>query len=290
MDLSQTKLTRAEWETIEVPVPEREKKILSLIVAGYRDLNIKSNDATSLFSFTKIDRTPEIEWFLYTKYFQPTIQKLIQKYKIGTESSNGAFVEPTKPLKTADAIRIQNTDATIKQNSANIFEFILLDLAKQCIKFLYKEDESYAMYLYTLIQLKKSTIPHQNAHLAWFIQSVIEYANERTEPSEIISKAYDFIERNPYLLQYEDRVLFPHQKELFYLCRASAATPKLILYTAPTGTGKTLSPLGLAEGHRIIFVCVARHIGLALAKAAITMEKKVAVAFGCETSSDIRLH
>jgi hypothetical protein len=62
------------------------------------------------------------------------------------------------------------------------------------------------------------------------------------------------------------------------------------LYTAPTGTGKTLSPIGLSNKNRIIFVCVARHIGLALAKAAISMEKKVAFAFGCQTASDIRLH
>jgi hypothetical protein len=62
------------------------------------------------------------------------------------------------------------------------------------------------------------------------------------------------------------------------------------LYTAPTGTGKTISPIGLSEHKRIIFVCVARHIGLALAKSAISVEKKVAFAFGCETASDIRLH
>ena len=40
----------------------------------------------------------------------------------------------------------------------------------------------------------------------------------------------------------------------------------------------------------IIFVCVARHIGLALAKSAISVEKKVAFAFGCNTADDIRLH
>lgn len=59
---------------------------------------------------------------------------------------------------------------------------------------------------------------------------------------------------------------------------------------APTGTGKTLSPIGLTRNFRVIFVCVARHVGLALAKAAISIEKKIAFAFGCETASDIRLH
>ena len=34
----------------------------------------------------------------------------------------------------------------------------------------------------------------------------------------------------------------------------------------------------------------ARHVGLALAKAAISVEKKVAFAFGCHDANDIRLH
>ena len=70
--------------------------------------------------------------------------------------------------------------------------------------------------------------------------------------------------------------LYEHQKEIYTAIKQP--NPKLIFYIAPTGTGKTLSPLGLSNGYRIIFVCVARHIGLALAKAAISMEKKVAFA------------
>jgi hypothetical protein len=66
--------------------------------------------------------------------------------------------------------------------------------------------------------------------------------------------------------------------------------PKLVLYTAPTGTGKTLSPIALASEYKIIFVCAARHVGLALAKTAISVGKKVAFAFGCHDASDIRLH
>jgi len=65
----------------------------------------------------------------------------------------------------------------------------------------------------------------------------------------------------------------------------------LVLYKAPTGTGKTVSPLGLSMGrYRIIYICAARHVGLALARSAISMHKRVAFAFGCETATDIRLH
>ena len=88
--------------------------------------------------------------------------------------------------------------------------------------------------------------------------------------------------------KYEDVVLYEHQKQLFTIFKNPE--PKLVLYVAPTGTGKTLSPIGLANQYRIIFICVSRHVGLALAKSAIAVEKKVAFAFGCETTSDIRLH
>ena len=59
---------------------------------------------------------------------------------------------------------------------------------------------------------------------------------------------------------------------------------------APTGTGKTLTPIALSEKYKIIFVCAARHVGLALARAAISINKKIAFAFGCASATDIRLH
>ena len=59
MDLTQSKLTRAEWETIEVPVSQSEKNILKLIISGYHDVNIHTNEHLSLYSFLKIDKSPE---------------------------------------------------------------------------------------------------------------------------------------------------------------------------------------------------------------------------------------
>ena len=45
-----------------------------------------------------------------------------------------------------------------------------------------------------------------------------------------------------------------------------------------------------SEKNKIIFVCAARHVGLALARAAISIHKKIAFAFGCASADDIRLH
>jgi hypothetical protein len=152
-----------------------------------------------------------------------------------------------------------------------------------------KQRTKYAFYLYTLIQLKKASIKSVNIYVNQFIDLLIEYGNSIVDLTEIIDNAYNFIEKNKYLLKYGDKTLFDHQKQLFSLCKRRH-NAKLILYIAPTGTGKTISPIGLASEHKVIFVCAARHIGLALAKSAISMEKKVAFAFGCETASDIRLH
>ena len=292
MDLTQNKLTKSEWETIEVPISDSEKQIVTMMIDGYKNVNIRFNESKSLFSHIKMEKTLEIEYFLYKKYFEDEVLTMMKKYGKGLDITiaTGISGELCK-VRSADSIRLQNLDNHIKINRGLIVEFLLLDLCKDMIKHISKNKQRYAFYLYTLIQIKKSCILHQNKHVLLFVDSVIQYGNSITKVSEIITNAYDFIERNHYLLKYEDKALFSHQKELFSLVqRPGDFTPSLILYTAPTGTGKTLSPIGLSGGYRIIFVCVARHIGLALAKAAISVEKKVAFAFGCETASDIRLH
>lgn len=302
MDLTQSKLSKREWETIEIPVSENEKKILSMIIKGYDDVNIHTNDTQSMYSFIKIEQTPETEHFLYKKYFEDPVMVIVQKYGKDTpiakfSTTNLYSGGELKSLKSADSIRIQNLEANITTNRQNIFEFLLLDLTKDLMKNIQKHKQKYAFYLYTILQLKKASIRNLNKYVLTFINMCIDFANSFTKTSEIITNAYEFIEKNPYLLRYEDKTLFSHQKELFSKCRPlnlddeiSEFLPKLILYTAPTGTGKTLSPIGLSNKNRIIFVCVARHIGLALAKAAISVEKKVAFAFGCQTASDVRLH
>ena len=44
MDLTQRKLTKSEWESIEVPVSENEKEIAKLIKKGFHDINIRYNN------------------------------------------------------------------------------------------------------------------------------------------------------------------------------------------------------------------------------------------------------
>lgn len=289
--LKQTKLTRAEWDSIEVPVQEDENAVLRLIMDGYQDIDTKYNKTMSLFSFTKIDMTPENERFLYNKYFEGVVKEMISKYgqALGINAEHGKD-STLKKMKSMDTIRLQNLDANIQKAKEMIYEFLLLDFTKELCSNFKQKNTKYAFYLYTLIQLKKNSIRNINSLVLSFVNSVLEKANAKTDLCFITERAYEFIEQNPNLLKYQDKELFAHQKELFSIFKNDHAAPKLVLYIAPTGTGKTLSPIGLTSEYKVIFVCVARHIGLALAKSAISMEKKVAFAFGCETASDIRLH
>ena len=66
MDLTQSKLKKEEWEALEVPLPENEKKILKMIFAGWENPEISFNDAISLISIMKINEN--IETFHYNFY------------------------------------------------------------------------------------------------------------------------------------------------------------------------------------------------------------------------------
>ena len=297
MDLTQSKLTRVEWDSIETPISEDEKAILQMIQEGFSNIQITKNKTQSLFTFLKVEQNAENEQFLYDKYFHSLIERTIRKYNIGfsQDSHKGALSTsgaPIKKIKSIDALRIQNLEVNLETNKKIIFEFIFLEFCHELCRLFSKKDTKYAYFLYTLIQFRKASISSINIYVLQFVNAAIELVKEKTDLSAIIERAYIFIEKNPYLIDYEDKVLFSHQKELFQIFNrpSSREVSKLVLYIAPTGTGKTLSPIGLSQRYRIIFVCVARHIGLALAKSAISMEKKIAFAFGTQTADDIRLH
>ena len=294
MDLSQNKLTKSEWINVEIPVTDNEKLILKLINDGSQDVNIRMNNNLSLFQKMKIEYSEENEAQLFDIYFEKEIQEIIKKYdnkKIIT--INKKIILSKKPKK-ADILRINNLNEDIVSKRMQIFEFTLIDLCRNIMKSFFEKTTEYAFSLYTIIQIKKASIQNINKYVLQFVNEVITFGNSYMSVNEVIEKSYEFIEKNHYLLKYEDMTLFAHQKQLFTIFKKEEEydlfIPKLVLYIAPTGTGKTLSPIGLSRNHRIIFICVARHVGLALAKSAISMNKKIAFAFGCKTASDIRLH
>jgi len=321
MDLTQSKLTKAEWESIETPVSEPEKKILRVIMTGYESLNIRFNENTSLLQLIRMSSAdiPEIDSYFWNEYFSKHIDAIISSLRKSCENkkkrkSNSStpqvdyslenqlieYIETwkkenspvlnLKKLKKADLFRVQNMSENINTQKEYIFEFLLIDFCEKIVFSLVNKNTDYGFYLYTLLQFKTVSIPNINKYVTLFVDFICSIASEKTNIKEVFGRSIEFIEKNKYLLKYGDISLFTHQKQLFSLFKGKRDQARLVLYTAPTGTGKTMSPIGLSHSYKIIFVCVARHVGLALAKSAISMGKKVAFAFGCETASDIRLH
>ena len=288
MDFSQRKLSKAEWDSIEVPVSDSEKHILMLIKAGAHDVNIRQNRTVVLIDHLKITATTLIDDYIYVTYFQAPLMALAKKYPTVLQ------IEPlsvgTTALKKADVMRLANTDKLIQNNKTAIFEYVLLEhLSQLCAgagtdK---KKGSAWLLPFYTLQNLLQNQIKI-NERLRQTLQAILLPLNDRVDMPTMVRLSKQLIEQNEHLLRYADETLYEHQKQLFTACKDDA--PKLVLYIAPTGTGKTLSPIGLSEHRKVIFVCAARHVGLALAKAAIAVHKRVAFAFGCNDAADIRLH
>jgi len=279
MNLYQTKLTKSEWNSTEIPVSEQEKEILLLIIKGFHDVNIKYNKHLSLFGFLRIDYNEALEDYLYNTYFHEKIYAI---------EKNVTKVKATVAIKKADQIRIENNSQP--ENVKTVFEYILIDLAEQVINAFTKSTnkKNGILSYFTLYKLVRFNIRNMNRHVCQFVQTILTRFENNIDMTHVIQNAVQCIEKNVKLLEYADMTLYEHQKQLFTLVKRQE--PKLILYIAPTGTGKTLSPIGLTEQFRVIFVCAARHVGLALAKSAISVNKKIAMALGCASAEDIRLH
>ena len=132
MDFAQTKLTKKEWESIEAQVSMDEKEILKMIDEGYENPDIFQNKNVSLLNFLKMDAEENLHSVLYEKYFQEKIHKTLKKY--GTFKFN-VDTKKLKKLTSTDSIRIGNLDQNICTSKDKIFEFLIIDLCYNVMKY-----------------------------------------------------------------------------------------------------------------------------------------------------------
>ena len=298
MDLQQRKLTKSEWDSIEKPIPEKEVEILNLITSGYSDVNVRYNNNHTLLSFLKIEGSDLLEDYLFQKYYSDTFVKLIKQNPIIDEKLPEVKVKIASLIKSKSKSKTTLKKAllirTQRYTQESVLSEPLLENTIVCLlesffekKMGKKKTLDWNYEYYTLFKLMRvNLVP--NKHILDIVNIVLDKFESEISVDYIIQHSALYVEQNAILLKYTDMSLFEHQKRVFTASKNDH--PKLILYTAPTGTGKTLTPLGLLEKNKVIFVCAARHVGLALAKAAINVQKKVAFAFGCDTADDIRLH
>ena len=308
--LDQQKLSKSEWDSIEIPVSDEEKKILQLIISGFTNVNIRYNDTNSLFSFLKLDFSSGLEEFLYNKHFADKVKALISTHNLNyirlskpskTDLTDDKSIELDEngerictirvghivKLKSSDQIRMNRSDL-INESTTEIYEFLLLKQLEQMLHLKARGNLNWQLNYFTLSKLMLNNIEKLNQFVTLVCSTVLENLERFVNLLDIVRNSYEYIERNGSLLKYGDLSLYEHQKEIFATMKQP--NPKLVLYIAPTGTGKTLTPLGLSEAKKVIFVCAARHVGVALARAAISINKRIAFAFGCNSADDIRLH
>ena len=323
MDLTQRKLNKSEWESIEVPVSEQEKAVLQLIISGTENVNIKHNRAISLLSFLKVENNAEMEDYLFVKYFEEIVKKMKATSNCSVNSLNNSVAGVPK-IKKADLIRLERNETG---KIPPVYENLLLDTIEKLLKNKSTLNKNWLLHYFTLHKLNKNTVANLNRHVKNIVSNILSEFEEEIDMVHMIENAVTYIEKNELLLRHADMMLYEHQKEIFTVMKnphfkqrlanfriemekdvsddedesveqtifkhdtsIPNPPPKLVLYIAPTGTGKTLTPIGISQQYRVIFVCAARHVGLALAKAAISVGKKIAFAFGCSSADDIRLH
>jgi len=249
----QTKLTKDEWNAVEIPVSADELRILKFITRAFDSPDMVENSMKSLYTHLKLEPSDALDIHLFKRYF--SVPWEVPKTSI--------------KLKKADQIRLETTATELP---FSLYENVLIDLCKKQEYF----------HLHWILKLQ---IKNPNKYVVQYAMHCLELYTP--DIRALTLNAVDLLEKNKYAA-YKDITLYEPQKQLFQY--AKMAGPKLILYVSPTGSGKTMSPLGLTQKYKVIFTCAAKHVGMALIKACISIGKPCAVAFGCKSKEDVRLH
>ena len=320
MSFSQTKLTKAEWVAMEIPLEPAERRILEFLYASYHTRDNVQDDSPTLARALKTTvLTEELEAYLVQHLLVPLVQEQQQgeqeqeqeqkqKQRPTITITKSVARRPTrlaasflstfrvfsnkKKIKEADRIRVHKWIQSPAQ-CASLLEYRFLALLQD------PDNEPMCIGIMEHLVARGLVLPSIQA---WFVAVLKEQEQKEQgqgqgqgQENKVLTRIQHIVRIDAWLAPYRPLALYAHQQQLFAAFQQprnqrNQRRSKLVLYTAPTGSGKTISPLGLLHEYAVIFVCVTRHVGLALAKAALTIDRKVAVAFGCKTASDIRLH
>ena len=114
---SQGKLTKSEWNNMEIPVSSDELDIIKLIKESYNDVQKKYNKNVSMIGVLKTSSYEEMHLHLYKKYFEEIVNELTKKHKISAVSASVCH-----SVTTTDNVKSKNVkqgQGSIKKNRRN---------------------------------------------------------------------------------------------------------------------------------------------------------------------------
>jgi hypothetical protein len=155
MDLKQRKLTKSEWDGIEIPVHKDEIEILNLIVNGFSNVHLKVNKTDSMFTQLKIEYNAQIEEFLYSKFFADKIRTLVERHNVPFIQFNNGNSSSKRPknvqqettgdyhvnvgtivkLKSGDQIRMSRLDINSIGSDSNMYEVVLFNNLEKMLEY-----------------------------------------------------------------------------------------------------------------------------------------------------------
>ena len=78
----QGRLTKSEWNNMEIPVSVDELSIIKLIRDSYHNVQLKMNGNTSMIGVLKTSSSPEMHAHLYQKHFESIVSEYVKIYKL----------------------------------------------------------------------------------------------------------------------------------------------------------------------------------------------------------------
>lgn len=251
------KLSRAEWNSIEAPLTRENNQVVEFLVRAFDDLDAVEPAIASLVQVLKIVSSESVDAMLWHKYFG--------KCPLDVPAAD------VKRMKKADKIRLDSSVVT-----QPTYESVVVDL---CMKF----KDNPLVNWYSLNHMSTLTIKSPNRYVQELVRRTM--ASYTPVPQHVLERAVETFEHNEVFTNYADLKLREHQRTL-YTCLKSPE-PQLILIQAPTASGKTFSPVAIKRRH--LFMSV-RHVALEYARLCISAGRRIAFAFNCSSTKDIRVH
>jgi hypothetical protein len=300
MFLSQEKISQQEWLSIERPIEsDKERQVLNIINNGYYDSSVCDYTHKCINDYTKLGS--KYDDYIFDILLKPILDKCnkdnilnIDKdfSNVSKKATKGTqnFKHITKPEKIKleqSLYRFQEC----KTFSEDIVEYIILKQIKslaKCVKDKNKKHIS-SKYIYNINYISETYDEKINRKLVMYVEQILATFIPQIDYNYVLKNVDDILEHN-IIHDIAKIELHDHQKRIYDIFGNYKSQSRFIWYCAPTASGKTLTPIGLSNEYKIIFMCASKHVGVSLAKSAFHCGKKIGFAFGCNDTDDIRLH